>query len=40
MTTILDAVEVPAPKRPWNKKRQTFVRSAILVGISLAVSWV
>ena len=40
MTTILDSVEVPAPRRPWNKKRQTFVRSAILICISLVISWV
>ena len=39
MTTILDAVEVPAPKRPWNKKRQTFIRSGVPMSISLAFSW-
>ena len=30
---------VPAPRRPWNRRRQTATRSSVLVAASLAISW-
>jgi phosphate transport system permease protein len=39
MTTALAPSAVPAPRRPWNRRRQTATRSTALVAASLAVSW-
>ncbi|MEY2767591.1 MAG: hypothetical protein RI912_1254 [Actinomycetota bacterium] len=39
MTTVIAPAAVPAPRRPWNRKRQTATRSVLLVVASLAISY-
>jgi phosphate transport system permease protein len=39
MTAAVAPVAVPAPRRPWNRRRQTVYRSAVLVSASLLISW-
>lgn len=39
MTATFEAPVAPAPRRPWLRRRRTFARTAFLVTVSLAVSW-